>query len=289
MGIKKHKIQKSDRIYVSGTHEAIISRELYSRVQRLIEDRKCKCLASKNKYKDVEKKENKFNRILFCGDCGGRLKFFRRVYGKSANTKVYYAYICPNSESYGEQFCKKKKIGMQELEGAVEAALRMHIKLFLDTKTVLSSLNRTMLEKNMVQDYDRQMTDTRGRLECAKSMNTNLYNDYVDGLLSERDYLFAKQKYIKEAEDLTQKLSELATLQNTYRAECAGDQNMVQCMERYADFQELSSDIVHAFIRKIVLFDEKRIEIQYAFEDELRELIELCEQRKGEIACMEQK
>lgn len=46
--------------------------------------------------------------------------------------------------------------------------------------------------------------------------------------------------------------------------------------------------MVHAFIRKIVRFGENRIEIQYAFEDELKELVELTEYRKGEIACMEQ-
>ncbi len=57
---------------------------------------------------------------------------------------VYYKYICPNSSAYGEKFCKKKIIKMQDLEEAVEAALWMHMKLFLDTKEVLQKLNRTV-------------------------------------------------------------------------------------------------------------------------------------------------
>lgn len=288
MGIKKHRIKKEDRIYVAGTHEPVVSRELFDKVQELVEERKQKVIASRGKYGNIEKRENKFERILFCGDCGGRLKFYRRVNNKSRTVKVYYDYICPNSESYGEKFCKKKKIKLQDLEQAVEDALRMHMKLFLDTKEVLQSLNRTAQAKQIKTDYRRQITDTKNRLERAQSMNSNLYNDYADGLLSERDYLFAKQKYVKEAENLAQKLSELAAMQTTYEAEYAGGQDFAKVMERYAGFEELTSDIIHALISRIVFFGEGRIEIEYAFADELNAFVELTESRKGEIACIQQ-
>lgn len=287
MGIRKHKPQKSGRIYVEGTHEPILSRELFDRVQELVEERKQKVIASRGKYDNVEKKENKFDHILFCGDCGGRLKFYRRVDNRSGIAKVYYDYTCPNSESYGEQFCKKKKIKMQDLEEAVEAALRIHMNLFLDTKEVLQKLNRTAQAKQIKADYRRQITDTRNRLERAQSMNSSLYNDYADGLLNERDYLFAKQKYVKEAENLAQKLSELAAMQTTYETEYAGGQDFAKIMGQYAGFEELTSEMVHTLISRIVFFGEGRIEIEYAFDDELKAFVELAESRKEEIACMQ--
>ena len=288
MGIKKHRIKKEDRIYVAGTHEPVVSRELFDKVQELVEERKQQVIASRGKYDNVEKKGNKFERILFCGDCGGRLKFYRRVDNRYGTVKVHYAYLCPNSEAYGEKFCKKKRIKLQDLEQAVENALRMHMKLFLDTKEVLQSLNRTAQAKQIKTDYKRQITDTKNKLERAQSMNSNLYNDYADGLLSERDYLFAKQKYVKEAENLAQKLSELAAMQTTYEAEYAGGQDFAKVMERYAGFEELTSDIIHALISRIVFFGEGRIEIEYAFADELKAFVELTESRKEEISCMQQ-
>ena len=288
MGIKKHRIKKEDRIYVAGTHEPVVSRELFDKVQELVEERKQQVIASRGKYDNVEKKGNKFDRILFCGDCGGRLKFYRRVDNRYGTVKVHYAYLCPNSEAYGEKFCKKKRIKLQDLEQAVENALRMHMKLFLDTKEVLQSLNRTAQAKQIKTDYRRQITDTKNKLERAQSMNSNLYNDYADGLLSERDYLFAKQKYVKEAENLTQKLSELAAMQTTYEAEYAGGQDFAKVMERYAGFEELTSDIIHALISRIVYFGEGRTTIEYAFADELKAFVELAESRKEEISCMQQ-
>ena len=288
MGMNRHRIQKEDRIYVEGTHEPVVSRELFYKVQELVGERKQKYFEGKEKYSGVERKENKVDNILFCGDCGGRLKFCRKAVTHGGKVKVYYKYICPNSDAYGEKFCKKKGIKMQDLEEAVEAALRMHTKLFLDTKEVLQNLNRTSQAKQIRTDHRRQITDTKSRLERAQSMNSNLYNDYADGLLSERDYLFAKQKYVKEAENLTQKLSELAAMQTTYETGYAGGQDFAKTMEWYADFEELTSEMIHALISRIVFFGKGRIEIQYAFDDELKAFVELTESRKGEIACMQQ-
>lgn len=285
MGIKKYKLQKPERIYVAGTHEPIVGRELFNKVQELVEERKQRVIADRKKYSSVGKRENKFRHILFCGDCGGRLSFHRHVKKyPSGKIHVYYDYTCPNSASYGEKFCKRKKIKVQDLEEAVEAALRVHMELFLDTKEVLQKLNRTAQAKRLQGNYRRQMAETRSRMERAQSMNSSLYSDYADGLLNERDYLFAKKKYVQEAEEMAQRLSELAALQETYEAEYAGDTGMAETIGRYADFQELSPEMVHALIRKIVFFGEGRIEIEYAFADEMKELVELAESRKGEVS-----
>lgn len=288
MGIKKYKPQKSERIYVAGTHEPIISRELFDKVQKLVGERKQKYFEGKEKYKGIERKENIFVNILFCGDCGGRMKVRRLVDGRDGNVKLYYNYLCPNSESYGEKFCKKKMVKMKDLEEAVEAALRVHIRLFLDTKEVLQELNRTAQAKQAQDSYKKQMAETRKRMERAQSMNTSLYSDYADGLLNEKDYLFAKKKYVKEAEEMAQRLSELAAVQATYEAEYAGDESMAETIGRYADLQELSSEMVHALVKKIVFYGEGRIEITFTFSDEMEALLELAEGRKGEVSCMQE-
>ena len=286
MGIKKHKPEKSGRIYVAGTHEPVVSRELFDKVQELVEERKQRIIADRKKYGSVGKRENKFSHIIFCGDCGGRLGFHRHVKKyPSGKIHVYYDYFCPNSESYGEKFCKRKRIKMQDLEEAVGAALRMHINLFLDTKAVMENLNRTAQAKQIQDGYRRQMAETRSRMERAQSMNSSLYSDYADGLLNERDYLYAKRKYVKEAEELAQKLSELAAAQATYEAEYAGSGGMAETIGQYAGFQELSAEIVHALVKRIVFFGEGRVEIEYTFADEMKEFVELAESRKGEVLC----
>ena len=170
----------------------------------------------------------------------------------------------------------------------MKIALWMHIKLFLDTREVLQNLNKSAQAKQIKTDIKRKIADTRDRLERSESMNCNLYNDYADGLLNERDYLFAKKKYVLEAENLAQKLSELSEMQLTYEEEYAGSHNMEVVMEKYADFEELSSEMVHELISRTVFYGGQQIEIQFAFEDQVQKLVELAKSRKGEITCIQQ-
>lgn len=169
----------------------------------------------------------------------------------------------------------------------MEAALRVHISLFLDTKEVLQELNRTAQAKQIQGSYKKQMAETRKRMERAQSMNTSLYSDYTDGLLNESDYLFAKKKYVREAEEMAQRLSELAAVQATYEAEYAGNGSMAENIEKYAGFKELSPEMIHALIKRIIFFGEGRIEIEYTFSDQMKKFVELAESRKGEISCMQ--
>ena len=63
---------------------------------------------------------------------------------------------------------------------------------------------------------------------------------------------------------------------------------MAETIEKYAGFKEFSSEIVHALIKRIIFFGEGRIEIEYAFSDEMETFLELAEGRKGEISCMQE-
>lgn len=285
MGIKKYKPEKSERIYVAGTHEPIVSRELFGKVQELVEERKRKVIKEREKYSSIGREENKLSHITFCGDCGGRLHL-RRYIKKypSGKIHIYYDYTCPNTDSYGEKFCKRKSMKMKDMEEAVEAALRVHISLFLDTKETLQRLNRSAQARQVQDGYKKQMADIKRRMERAQSMNSTLYNDYADGILSERDYLYAKKKYIEEAETLSQRLAELTGMQASYEEGYAGDGKMAEAMERYADFQELTPELVHALVRRIVFYGGDRIEVEFAFADEMEAFLKLTEQRKGEAS-----
>lgn len=98
-----------------------------------------------------------------------------------------------------------------------------------------------------------------------QTMNSSFYNIYENGLLNERDYLFAKRKYVRETEKLAQNLSELAAVQATYEAEYVGSSGMAKTIGQYTDFQELSPEIIHTLIKRIVFFGEGRIEMEYSF------------------------
>ena len=51
------------------------------------------------------------------------------------------------------------------------------------------------------------------------------------------------------------------------------------------DVNKLSHELVQAFIKQIVVYDENRIKIVFNFQDEFQSVIREMEQRKGEVRC----
>ena len=91
--------------------------------------------------------------------------------------------------------------------------------------------------------------------------------------MNERDYLFAKKKYVLESENLAQKLSELSGLK-------------IINNEEYADFEILFSEIIHVLISRIVFFGGKQMEITFCFCRPNTGMVELTESRREEVTRM---
>lgn len=111
----------------------------------------------------------------------------------------------------------------------------------------------------------------------------SLYNDYADGILSESDYLYAKEKYLNEAAAEEQKINELQELQRRSEKGCKEGSKLETIIEKYKNFDNLTEDIIQSFISKVLVYSDERLEICFRFKDELEELAQVVEERRDEI------
>lgn len=80
-----------------------------------------------------------------------------------------------------------------------------------------------------------------------------------------------------------QRISELQQMQKKYNKGCTKDSRLETMAGQYMDFDVLTDEIVHAFIDKIYVHSDKSLEICFRFRDELEELVQTVEERKGEV------
>ncbi len=162
----------------------------------------------------------------------------------------------------------------------VEEGIRVHIKLFLDSKMILERLNRTQRENG---NFQREIREAEKKKRRAEKMSASLYNDYADGLLGESDYLFAKEKYLKQAEVEGQRILGLQEMEKRYRTGCGGESRLEILVRKYKDFENLTEEIIQSFISRIFVYSDKRLEIVFRFEDEFEEMLKVVEERGGRI------
>lgn len=63
---------------------------------------------------------------------------------------------------------------------------------------------------------------------------------------------------------------------------------MENVIEKYADFEDFSSEMIHALISRSVFYGGKQIEVQFAFDNQVQKLVEVAENGKGEVTCIQQ-
>lgn len=279
-GIPYHQKDKSEWDVVTGTHEPIISMELWDQVQVLNTKRSNEAKASFGKYANLPKRQNPYGSLLRCADCGRVIKQVRS-YRKTGN-KDYYTYKCPQYIELGAQACTFRRLTAEALDQAVLETIRRQMDVFLEMQTLLRQL---MADNSTANEPDAQCKQQiRAELEQKRNVSASLYADYKDGTVSQEEYVYAKEKLRADIEALDQELYELQYTEKRTADVIIGEKKWSELIERYYRAESVTAEMVTAMIKEIRLHSDSTITIEFLYEDEFKALLSDCEAVRAEVA-----
>lgn len=277
-GIPDHRQKKEQRICVMGTHEPIVDKVTFYKVQELMDEVTNKHMQVQNKYKHLHRKEDSFKGLLYCADCNCKLSFYRRTMKLPSGYFHYYTYLCRNTP-YREE-CTKKNMKMEKLEEIVKELINLHISLYMEREDILRELNgrEPMIgERSRLEQERKEMHEEMAVIETRIR---NLYDDLKDETISEAEYLSLKGDYVAKTEQLKKKCEEMDASISMLKPDVKVSFEVSDNMDRFSGFTELTPDIIRAFIKRISFLGNNRIEVEYTFSDQLELLDKLIEERK---------
>jgi DNA invertase Pin-like site-specific DNA recombinase len=277
-GIPDHRQKKEQRIYVKGTHEPIVDKVTFYRVQELMDDVKSRHMEVQNKYKHLNRKEDIFKGLLYCNDCDCKLSLYRRTVNLPSGYHHYYTYICRNT-SYREE-CTKKNMKMEKLEEIVKELINLHIALYMEREDMLHELNQRKPAVDERKQLEQKKNNVLNEVEVIEARIQNLYEDLKDDTISEAEYLSLKADYVKKMEVLKKQSEELDDAIRLLKKDAVVCFEVSDNMKKYSGFTELTPEIIRAFIKRITFFGDNRIEVEYTFTDQLEQLEGLIAERK---------
>lgn len=281
-----HKEQKADEsrcFVINNTHDAIISREEFSEVEKLREENHIKWEKSNGSY-GCYKPENLFKGKLRCGKCGMAMKLVKRIKNKGkANERRYAVYQCCGYKNKSQKECSKVSIHKNELDNAVSGALQLQLKTFINTEKIISDINRTSAAKSQYKNVYLQIQSKKGKITKLENMKEGLYEDFKKGILDGSEYLDIRRRYATESEELKKELVQLETVKKSLEKDFKTEGDMADLIRSMADVDKITRDMVVKLIESITVYEGKRISIQYTFEDELKKLYGILEER-GDIS-----
>jgi hypothetical protein len=115
-------------------------------------------------------------------------------------------------------------------------------------------------------------------------MCTTLYADLREYLLTDEEYLFTKNSLTTEIQELQQRLAELKAQDDENTVSMSQFSHWMKLIQKYSDVQELSKELIEAFVQEIRLHEGKEIEITLNYMDEFNEASRIYQERGKEVA-----
>ena len=256
---------ESEWVIVKNTHEALISEQIYEKVQSFIRTRK---------RANAAHEDNIFAGILKCSTCGYGLSYSRQTQrGKTAT------YICNLYRQRSRvRACSTHYITFRSL---YEMTLRKIQKI-----TSFISENEEDLEafykQNLLDGADlinrvkqRELDKCRSRLKELDAIIKRLFEQSVIGTLTEERLGVLSTEYEAEQKALKEKINSVNSYLISERENLQGAGFFLKVIDPYKEVTELTPSLLHEFIEKMVVYEAvgtgkartQRIDIHWRFID----------------------
>lgn len=213
--------------------------------------------------------ENIFKDIAICSDCEGKLVRRRRV----KNNALEYYFLCSTFESNGGYKCSRKHILESELIDVVYETIRKQIELVASVDAVIEKVQSDKRYKTERDSIDNEIRELNTKIKRSNSLRTSIYDDYMEKILSEKDYLFAKNKYEKVESLDKSKLEELLLQKKKYHETYAYENKCLSAFRAFKDEKVLTKQMVNELVNAIEIYSVRKVEVILKFRDENESLL----------------
>ncbi|WP_409967772.1 recombinase family protein [Bengtsoniella intestinalis] len=252
---------KEELVVFHNTHEAIIDFDTWERVQELI-----KTTRRGNRYGEA----NPLTGLLYCADCGAKMYNHRGLMGKARDwkgdptgkpNKPRDVYTCSSYnlgvQNYGKR-CSAHTVQTSAVHALVLDAIRGACQFvntqeeeFIRQVCTDSGVYRQQRAKLLRQKIQSDET----RSEELKRLIRKLYEDNVNGKLSDKIFEQMIADFEGEFDDLTQRITQTQQELDAITDETVQAERFVALVKRHAQFDTLTPALINAFVEKILVHE----------------------------------
>jgi DNA invertase Pin-like site-specific DNA recombinase len=268
-GIKCHRAKPDEWRCIPDAHEAIVSQELFDKVQKIFDERSERMQKKWAESKQVRDKiVNLFVKRIYCGDCGKRMRFVKGNNALRDKNFYYTNYVCGGYLDSGYRNCTRHSIRYQDVVDAVFAAMQVQMEYALNQEKMMQKLRGTAKERNLIDQYVAKVNYLTQELKKLNSRREGLFESFAEGILDEADYQYAKKSYDEEYASLEKQLSEAKSRKKELDGVLTANNEWLQAMHKVEDATELDQDLVNALVKKVLIYEDNRVEVEFKFREQ---------------------
>ena len=244
---------------VENSHQAIVSREVFNRVQEEISRRKALPPQSKKKAVTASGKYSKYalTEVLRCGDCGSR---YKRVTWTSSGKKQI-VWRCVSRLDYGKKYCKDSiTVKEEELQEAIVRAIRKFNEE--DDRTYIALMKATIGDALGITGNSEEVEFLERRIEALNKRMVQIVSASVQAGESVEHH---EDEFRRIADEIDQLKRRIEAAQEACKGSAAEQERLKEIQatidSRAASVNAYDDTIVRQMIECIRVYHDGRLEI----------------------------
>ncbi len=252
-------VEKENQIRVNNTHEAIIDKDTFEKVQCILEKRGTN---TKLKYDYL------LRGLLYCYHCKRKLQIVLKKNSKR-NAKSHPYITCSDAKERG---CYPLSINYEKFEKHIIYIVKKIGQIYADKEIFYSiyekyqnkTLDISKGYKKKIEQIDKQVFDINNNLD-------KMYMDKLQRIILEEDYIRVSQKFIfdrtnlmKQKEELEQKLIGTEDKINT-KNKTKEEKELDELIENFLKLEQIDKMYLYRLINKIEIDKDKNVYIYFNF------------------------
>lgn len=258
--VKKFRtVDKEEHIRVENTHEPIIDKDTFDKVQCIIEKRGTN---TKLKYDYL------LRGLLYCYHCKRKLQIVLKKNSRK-NAKSHPYITCSDHKSRG---CYPLSINYEKFEKHIIYVVKKICRIYADKEIFYSIYEKYQNKtldiregfKKKIEQIDKAIFEINNNLD-------RMYMDKLQGIILEEDYIRVSQKFIfdrtnlmKQKEELEQKLSGIEEKSST-KDRTKGEKELDELIENFLKSEQIDKLYLYRLINKIEIDKDKNVYIYFNF------------------------
>ena len=260
-------IPQEDWIIVQNTHEAIIDRETFQKVQEIFErDRR----TPPGKHRCYV-----LSGYVRCADCKRAMnrKLISQPYAD------YGYYVCSTFKKMNRGACTKHTIRSDKLEKAVFETIKAHIQLAVSLDEVVAELKAQKVSSQSSSRLERSRITKENELRSVESCKMDLYPDWKSGILTREEYIAMKAKFDLQSQQIKNEIAKIQDEIDAYKTVMEQDNAFLTYFLAHKNIKTLTRETVVELIDMIYVHEGGEITIKFKYQDEYLRLLDLLKEQ----------
>lgn len=245
---------KKEWVRVENTHESIISDSDFEAVQNLLQ--------TDGRVSPESKEISPFMGLLFCGDCGEQM-VRRRIRYKESD-KVYY--IC-STKNRGEG-CSRHSMEENALKELVGIAVRRYANDFLQQNKLFEQAKEKETNLEAVIDCQKEFARLKQEQDKYYRLCAGLYDDLRQNVVTKEEFERLHKEFQSKAQELEKAQEQQQKLIQRMLQKGVVSASRLAKFQDSLKLEEIDRHTLTSLVKRIYVFEHKRIEIEFYFQDE---------------------